>query len=283
MDRDEGRLKVIQNIKEAVKRGALNSKVEINDHIVTEDEREEKIIHFDNQRNSPIRQFKKAIARNIANSYTKIFNVDTEIEGIENIKNIKGGAIITSNHFSPQDSTIIRHFTNKIGKRNHLDIIIEEENIFMEGQLGFLMNNCSTLPISKSKEYMSKNLMPAIGKLLSKKDFILIYPEEQMWFNYRKVRPLKIGAYHIASKFNVPVIPCFIEIRDKKEYDSNGFKKLKYILHIMPPIYPELGKDIKENKSEMCKKDYKLKVDMYEKCYGKKMNYEFDDTDIAGF
>ena len=66
-----------------------------------------------------------------------------------------------------------------------------------------------------------------------------------MWFNYKKPRPCKIGAYHIASKFNVPVVPCFIELREKDEYDDDGFKKLKFILHIMEPIYPDPNKTLK--------------------------------------
>lgn len=284
MDKDKERLKVIKNIKTNTENNKLNEKVELNDPIITNMQREEKIIHFDNLRRNPIKKFKRVIARNIANGYTTLFNKDTEIIGIDNIKDINTGAIITSNHFSPQDSTVIRYFTNKVGKRNHLNILVEEENILMEGKVGFLMNNCGTIPVSKSKEYTLNNFYPSIEKMLKKKEFILIYPEEQMWFNYRKPRPLKIGAYHIATKFNVPIIPCFIEMREiENEYEENGFNKLKYIIHILKPIYPDPSKDFKTNKEEMRNKDYKLKKEAYEKAYGKKLNYEFEDEDIAGY
>lgn len=283
MKKDEERLKVIDNIKINLKNNELNKKVELNDPIIKEEVILKKIKHFDILRRNPIKKFKRVIARNMANGYTKVFNEDTEIIGLENAKNIKTGAVITANHFSPQDSTVIRYFTNKVGKRNHLNILVEEENIFMEGYLGFLMNNCGTIPVSKNKEYMQKRFYPALKKIFKRKEFVLIYPEEEMWFNYRKPRPLKIGAYHIAAKYNMPIIPCFIEMREKKEeYEDNGFNKLKYIIHILKPIYPDSSKDMRTNKEEMRQKDYELKKEAYEKAYGKELTYEFDKSDIAG-
>ena len=32
---------------------------------------------------------------------------------------------------------------------------------------------------------------PTLEKLFQKKHFVLIYPEEEMWFNYKKPRPRK--------------------------------------------------------------------------------------------
>lgn len=282
MNKSEERLKVIENIKNSLENNNLNAKVEINDPVVNEEEMKDILMNFDITKNNIVSRYKRKVARNIANNYTKLFNFDTKIIGIENLKKVETGAIITSNHFSPKDSTVIMYATNKIGKREHMDIVIEEENVMMTGQFGFLMNNCGTIPLSDSKEYMEKKFMPAIETLLKNKDFILIYPEEQMWFNYRKPRPLKIGAYHLAAKFNVPVIPCFTEIRTRKELDEDGFNKLKFILHIMPPIYPDPNKTTKENKKEMMQKDYESKVKAYEKAYGKKLDYTFETFDIAG-
>lgn len=282
MEKNEERLKVIENIKECVENNRLNDKVEINDPVVDREELNKILMNFDITKNNIVSRYKRKMARNIANNYTKIFNYDTKIIGLENLNEVKTGAIITSNHFSPKDSTVIMYAMNKIGKREHMDIVIEEENIMMTGQFGFLMNNCGTIPLSTGKEYFEKKFMPAIETLLKNKDFILIYPEEQMWFNYRKPRPLKYGAYHLAAKFNVPVIPCFTEIRTRKDFDDDGFKKIKFILHIMKPIYPDEKKSLKQNKIEMCQKDYEYKVKAYEDCYKKKLTYDFDEEDIAG-
>lgn len=283
MQRSEERLKVIENIKINVANNELNKKVEINDPVVDKKELDKALMNFDITKNNIVSRYKRKMARKIANNYTKLFNYDTKIIGLENLQEVKKGAIITSNHFSPKDSTVIMYAMNKIGKRKHMDIVIEEENTMMTGQFGFLMNNCGTIPLSKSKLYMEKKFMPAVETLLKNKDFILIYPEEQMWYNYRKPRPLKPGAYHLAAKFNVPVIPCFTEIRTRKDYDEDGFKKLKFILHIMKPIYPDPEKTLKQNKEEMQKKDYEAKINAYEDAYGKKLDYTFEQSDIAGF
>ena len=81
----------------------------------------------------------------------------------------------------------------------------------------------------------------------------MIYPEQEMWFNYRKPRYLKPGAYYYASKYNVPIISCFIEIIDK------------------------------ENAAWMSERDYSQKKEAYEKAYNKKLDYKFEDDDIAGW
>ena len=284
MKKDKQRLRVIDNIKKSVKEGKFDNKVEEGDHVVTPEEREGVVMHFDNLHKGVVKKTKRWLARSLANGYTYWINGDTIIEGLENAKNLNSGAIITSNHFNVEDSTIIRKMVNKAKKKKHFNIVIEEENVFMTGQFGFLMKNCDTLLLSPSNEYMAQNFLPAIEKCLKRKDYILIYPEEQMWFNYKKPRPLKPGAYHLACKYDVPIIPCFVELKEKdNEYNSNGFKKLQYILHVMQPLYPNQDLPLKDRKEDLRKRDYKLKVECYERAYGKKLDYKFEDDDIAGY
>ena len=137
MEKNKERLEVIENIKEAATRGDFHAKVEINDPVITTKEQKNVILNYDILKNNPVSRIKRIVARNIAKNYTKIFNYDSEIIGMENLKKIKTGAIITSNHFSPKDSTVIMYATNKVKRREHLDIIVEEENIFMTGRFGF--------------------------------------------------------------------------------------------------------------------------------------------------
>ncbi len=59
----------------------------------------------------------------------------------------------------------------------------------MKGWVGFLMRYTDIIPIcSKDKDYMKKQFNKMICKMLHKKRGILIYPEQEMWFNYRKPR-----------------------------------------------------------------------------------------------
>lgn len=278
------RIKVIDNIKKSIENNQFNNKVEFADHIVSQEERQNTVMQFDTLREKKSNRIKRNAALNLANEFTKIYNKNTQIIGIENLEKIDGGAIITANHFNPADSTAIRHMTNKLNKTSKLDIVIEEENIFMTGEFGKLMNYCNTIPLSKSDIYMKQKFFPAIEKFLNDKHWILIFPEEEMWFNYKKPRPLKIGAYHIASKYNVPIIPTFIAMYEREdEYDQNGFNKVDFKLYIMEPLFPNISKSMKEQKEELRNKDYELKVKAYEEAYGKKLDYKFENWDIAGY
>ena len=209
-------------------------------------------------------------------------NRDTEIEGIENIAEIKSGAIITSNHFNPLDNTVVRKFTKKIGK-SRLYIVSQETNLAMKGIIGFIMNYADIIPISSDNTYMRSKFLSMVEDIISKNQFILIYPEQEMWFNYRKPRPLKRGAYYYAAKFNVPIISCFVEIKNIGKKENKEFYKSKYVMHVLKPIYPDASKSIRENSIMMMNKDYEQKVEAYEKAYGKKIQYDFAYDDIAGW
>ena len=276
---------VINNIKNAVQKGKFNQKVEIGDHVVTLEDRINVVMKFDTLRETRIYKTKRMAALSLANEFTKLYNKNTVIEGIENINPLLDkGAIITANHFNPADSTVIRHLTNKLKRTNKLDIVIEEANIFMTEDFGLLMNYCNTIPVSKHKEYLKEKFYPAIEQFFEDKHWILIFPEEEMWFNYRKPRPLKDGAYHLACKYNVPIIPTFIAMYEREgEFDKDGFNKINYKLFIGNPIYPDMSKPPIERKKEIKDKDYKFKVKKYEEAYGKKLDYKFDYTDIAGY
>ncbi len=284
MEKNKDRLKVIENIKRAVQEKKFNAKVEEGDPVITQEDREKVILNYDTNKKKIKNKVEYYFARSLTDAITNDVNKDTKIVGLENIESISTGAIITCNHFSKVDNTVIRYMINKIHKAKDFGIIVQESNFFMPGIIGWLIRNNKTIPLSLDHNYMSNNFMPTIKELLENKSYILIYPEEEMWFNYKKPRPLKIGAYHYAAKYNVPIVPCFIKIDNSEEIGDDGFKKSKYTLYIMPPIYPDSNKLLKENKEEMRDKDYNLKVKAYEKAYGKKLDYTFNlEDDIAGW
>ena len=248
MEKDKERLQVIENIRKAAENKEFNSKVELHDHIVTEEEREKVILKYDSRKKKLRNKAKTIVARSITDSITEYVNFKTEIKGIENIKEIKTGAIVTSNHFSKIDNTIIRYLMHKIGKKRKFDIIVQETNIFMPGYLGWLLKNNKTIPVNTNHQYIATNFEPTLEKLFKKKHFILIYPEEEMWFNYKKPRPGKIGAYHYACKYNVPIIPCFVEMQNTDKIGDDGFFTQKYTLHVMETLYPNTSLEFKAQK-----------------------------------
>ena len=137
--------------------------------------------------------------------------------------------IITSNHFSQLENTVIRHLTNTFGRRK-LGIISQTSNFAMTGIIGYIMNYADTIPISTDPRYLARDFLSVLKeRLVDKKHAILLYPEQEMWFNYRKPRPPKKGAYYYAAKLNVPVLSCFVEVIDTDKDASEQFKKVRYV------------------------------------------------------
>ena len=273
---------VIENIKSAANNGDFHIKVEVDDPILTRKQSDEIVYRYSENRKTLTYKIKSFFARRIANILTAALNRNTEIVGLEKARGISGGAIITSNHFSPIENTGIRHIVRKLGKKR-INIVSQETNLAMSGIIGFLMNYADIIPISDNFHYTQREFTSVLEELINKKEYVLIYPEQEMWFNYRKPRPPKRGAYYYAARLNVPVISCFIEMRDLEKMDGQDFHKVKFIVHVLDVLYPDPKKSVKLSSEEMCRADYELKKSAYEKAYGKTLDYTFEKTDIAGW
>ena len=198
----------------------------------------------------------------------------SQIKGIENFKGLDSGAIITCNHFNAMDSFAIQMAYEASGhkKRKFFRIIREGNYTSFPGFFGYLMRNCNTLPLSSNLRTM-REFIQATDTLLSRGHFILIYPEQSMWWNYRKPKPLKEGGFHIAAKSNVPVLPCFITMEDTEDVGEDGFPIQEYTIHVSAPIYPNQSKTIRENTSDMMAKNYETWKEIYEQTYGIPLTY----------
>ena len=132
-----------------------------------------------------------------------------KIEGKENLKNIKTGAISVSNHVQYIDCAMLglAWFPRRIYYTAKTD--------------GFKMP---------------------------------FYPEASLWPYYNKLRNFKNGAFKIASKNNVPIIPFVFSFRKPTGILKLFKSKPCLILSVLPPVYPkqnlafnERYLDLKEN------------------------------------
>ena len=279
----ENRKAVIENIKRYAESEQFHNKVEVNDPNITAEQSRKITDNYIENRNRVLYKLKKCLGVWLAKAATSLINKDTEIIGLDKIPNDLGGVLITSNHFSPLENTAIRHLTNKLGRKD-LGIISQTSNFAMKGLVGYLMNYADTIPISTEPRYLARDFLSILKeRLVDKKHAILLYPEQEMWFNYRKPRPPKDGAYFFASKLNVPIVSCFVEMVDLTEDDTPEFKKVKYILHVLDVLYPDPQKSVRENTEFLSHTDYTLKKNCYESVYGKELTYTFENSDIAGW
>ena len=276
------RLPVIENIKKRASAGEFNEKVELHDPILTPEQAREITDKYLKKRHSPVFKFKSFIANTIANVGGNIINKETEYVGSVDPEVLNRGFIVTSNHFSPLENTVVRTYFRKNGNKR-MSVVSQVTNFAMGGIVGFLMNYARTIPLSMDARYMARDLTKIIAEKVEKGEAVLIYPEQEMWFNYRKPRPFREGAYHFASKLNCPIVSCFVEMIDENQLENMDFYKVRYRLHILGVIYPDKNKSIRENCKQMCKTDYEMKKEAYERIYKKPLSYEFKSSDIAGW
>jgi len=231
---------------------------------------------IDYLRKKPLSKIKSWLANRIKRSYTESLIKQKrllikEINGIENWQNLKSGAIVTCNHFSPDDSFVMEKVF-QLSKKKKLYKIIREGNYTNPPVFKFCMRNCDTLPLSKNLHTMGK-CIKAIDTILQRGDNILIYPEESMWWNYRKPKPLKVGGFKFAAKNNVPVLPIFITMEDADIIAENGFPLQVYLVHVLEPIYPDESLDMSARITDLMQKNYQAWVNVYENVYGQKLVY----------
>ncbi len=196
------------------------------------------------------------------------------VEGEENCVALQNGAMITCNHFSAFDNYIVFHCIRKYLPRKYLYKVIREGNYTnFPGLYGYLFRHCNTLPLSSNRRTMV-NFMTAVQTLLKRGETILIYPEQAMWWNYRKPRPFKIGAFKMAYRAGVPVLPTFISMQDdESKKDGNGYPLQRHTMHIMPAIYPDLTLGEKLGAEKMMTEAFNACKAKYEEVYGVPLTY----------
>ena len=209
-----------------------------------------------------------------------------EIKGVENFRALESGAIITCNHFNAYDSFAIQlaYEAAQQPQRNFWRVIREGNYTSFPGFYGFLMRHCNTLPLSSNIDTMKK-FFAAVDELVKNGDYVLFYPEQSMWWNYRKPKPLKRGAYLYAARSGAPVLPCFITMQDSDVMGEDGFYVQEYTIHISPPILPKQGLNHRSQAEYMMKKNYEVWKQIYESVYHIPLSYTTQDNkeQLKGF
>ena len=202
-----------------------------------------------------------------------------EVKGIENMNVVKSGAVVTCNHFNPFDAFTMEkvfRMSNHIGHKTFYKVIREGNYTNFPGLYGFFFKHCDTLPLSSNGKTMEK-FLKAVDTILTRGDFILIYPEQSLWWNYKKPKPLKNGAFKFAVKAGVPVIPVFITMEDTEKIGPDGFPVQAYTVHISEAIYPDMSIPRRDRIEKMKDKNYEIWKAIYEDSYGIPLKYDTKD------
>lgn len=278
IQKDPGRLAIIEKIKLFEREECWAQDVE--DDPPTIPLRPEMVDYLNEKISSRFwMKFANILARNFINSLLrKKIMILKEVKGLENYVEMKRkGAIITCNHFNAMDNFAVYKAIEKHVYHRELVKVCREGNYTnFPGFYGFLFKHCNTLPLSSVASTM-KNFMHAVKTYLAQGRQILIYPEQAMWWNYRKPRPLTSGAFKMAAENNVPVIPFFITMQDSDIVDSDGFFVQEYTVNILKPIFPKEELSVRQNAEFMKNENYSVWKKVYEEFYGIPLVYSEEE------
>lgn len=201
--------------------------------------------------------------------------------GLEHLAGVKGGAVLTCNHFHPYDSFMMQKLFELSHHRGRMYRVIREGNYTsFPGFYGMLMRNCDTLPLSSDPVTM-KHFLAATHRVLDEGNCLLVYAEQSLWWNYRKPKPLKSGAFEIAVRRSVPVVPCFITFEDTDLVGEDGFPILRHTPHVGAPIYPDTTLSRRAAAEKMKVENEAFCREVYERVYGIPLVYTTEEDPEA--
>lgn len=130
------------------------------------------------------------------------------------------------------------------------------------GKDGYLMKYIGGLAIPDEHSGLRK-FDKALNELHAGKKWFHIFPESCSWRFYAPLRPFKIGAFNMAYRFAIPVVPLMISFRPR-----TGWRKLfgngepLITIRVGDPILPDLNAPRKEEAARMRDTAHKTMLDM---------------------
>ena len=114
--------------------------------------------------------------------------------------------------------------------------------------IGFFLRSLGGIPIPATSISGTRKFNQDLSDILKKNKPILYNPEGSLWPYYREIRPYKRGAFSMAVKNDVPVLPMVLLFKRKKK--RNGKFKYRLYFAICSPIYADKSLPDEKSRSE---------------------------------
>lgn len=112
------------------------------------------------------------------------------------------------------------------------------DNNIRRPMIGFFLRSLGGIPIPAESISGMRKFNEDVSELLRRKKPVLYNPEAALWPYYREIRPYKRGAFQMAVKNNVPVLPIVALFKRKQK--RNGKFKYSIFFAICQPVYPDM-------------------------------------------
>jgi putative phosphoserine phosphatase/1-acylglycerol-3-phosphate O-acyltransferase len=196
------------------------------------------------------KQFGQASHRT-ANHLTRMFGdvgsafagLDFEVEGLDNLRRQKPG-IFVFNHQSLLDAMVLAHLLRK-------DVVaLCKKEMAQTPVVGQLLRQADTIFVDREDTDQSEVLQRALDVLRSGRSLV-IAPEGRR-STLGDIQPFKHGAFYLARKAGVPIIP--IVLHNVKDALPNGgwlIRPATIRITVLPPVPPESIRSIRGACSEL--------------------------------
>lgn len=130
------------------------------------------------------------------------------------------------------------------------------------GNDGFVMKAVGGIAIPEERSGL-KAFDQAMDELHQGKRWIHIFPESCSWRYYAPLRPFKTGAFNMAYRYSLPVVPMILSFRPR-----TGWRKLfgkgepLLTIHVGDPIVPDLSVPRRDEAARMRDLAHKAMLDM---------------------
>lgn len=173
-----------------------------------------------------------------------------KIEGKENIKNLKSGAITISNHVLVLDCAMV----GLACKWKKVCYTVQEESfkIPFVGKLIILLN---AIPIPTKME-KKKDFVKEVNTRLQKGKIVHFYPEGSLVAYCKEIREFKNGAFDFAIKNQVPIVPMVFSYRNPQGIRKLFKRKPDITLTVLEPVEGEEDREILKEKIRCEMKKY---------------------------
>lgn len=181
-------------------------------------------------------------------------NAGLRYEGRANLrkykKELKGGYISIANHMHPHDAECV---LLAIRSKHTTRIPMFQKNFETKDQ--FWLKVVGGVPIPPAEEGLSamKKFNEAFDEFHRRGYSIHIFPEMSKWPYYAALRPFQKGAFTMAYKYGMPILPCAIRYRERTGiYKLFGKKEVPLVTVVIgEPVLPDKSQPRKQDVDRM--------------------------------
>ncbi|MBO7651237.1 MAG: 1-acyl-sn-glycerol-3-phosphate acyltransferase [Bacteroidales bacterium] len=190
------------------------------------------------------------------------FHFGIRIEGRKNVrkyrKELKNGAMCICNHVFVFDAFGVNQAVKLFGSLK-IPMFAKHFN----GKKSWFMRHVGGVPIPETRGGMKK-FNEAFDEYHRRKCWFLIFPESVRWEMYVPIRPFMRGAFTMAYKYGLPIIPLVYSYRERKGlYRLFGDKNIPCVtLHVGEPVFFDMDQPRKEETGRMLKLVHERMVQM---------------------